>query len=241
MKISSLTAKKILLLAVFIALAGLYFALDLGQYLTLENLKESRQAILGWYDKSPILVIAAYMLVYIAVTSLSLPGAAVMSLAGGAIFGLWVGIVVVSFASAIGATSACAVSRFVLGNWVAKKLGPRMDTFNKGVERDGAFYLFTLRVLPAFPFWLINLGMGLTRMPLKTFYWVSQLGMLTGTFIFVNAGVQLARVEKVGDIFSLGLIASLAILAVFPLVAKKAINFYLRKKGRTIPQNPAVD
>jgi uncharacterized membrane protein YdjX (TVP38/TMEM64 family) len=109
------------------------------------------------------------------------------------------------------------------------------------VERDGAFYLFTLRVLPAFPFWLINLGMGLTRMPLKTFYWVSQLGMLTGTFIFVNAGVQLARVEKVGDIFSLGLIASLVILAVFPLVAKKAINFYLRKKGRTIPQNPAVD
>jgi uncharacterized membrane protein YdjX (TVP38/TMEM64 family) len=241
MKISSSTAKKILLLSVFIALTGLYVGLDLGQYLTLENLKESRQAILGWYDKSPILVIVVYMLVYIAVTSLSLPSAAVMSLAGGAIFGLGVGIVVVSFASAIGATSACAVSRFVLGNWVAKKLGPRMDTFNKGVERDGAFYLFTLRVLPAFPFWLINLGMGLTRMPLKTFYWVSQLGMLTGTFIFVNAGVQLARVEKVGDIFSLGLIASLVILAVFPLVAKKAINFYLRKKGRTIPQNPAVD
>ncbi|HDZ84075.1 MAG TPA: TVP38/TMEM64 family protein [Nitrospirae bacterium] len=176
-------------------------------------------------------MIAVYMLVYIIVTALSLPGAAVMTLAGGAIFGFITGFVAVSFASTIGATLACFVSRFILRDWVQGKIGDKLKTVNEGVEKEGAFYLFTLRLIPVFPFWLINLGMGLTKMPLKTFYWVSQVGMLAGTAVFVNAGKELGKIDSLSGILSPGLIMSFVLLGLFPIAAKKSIAFYKKKKG----------
>ena len=171
------------------------------------------------------------MLIYILVTSLSLPGAAVMTLAGGAFFGLVVGTVVVSFASTIGATLACFVSRFILRDWIQSRFGEKLKTVNEGVEKEGAFYLFTVRLIPVFPFWLINLVMGLTSMKLVTFYWVSQLGMLAGTIVFVNAGKELAKIDSLSGILSPTLIMSFVLLGLFPIITKKAIAFYKSKKG----------
>jgi uncharacterized membrane protein YdjX (TVP38/TMEM64 family) len=171
------------------------------------------------------------MLIYILVTSLSLPGAVVMTLAGGALFGLVRGTVIVSFASTIGATLACLVSRFILRDWVQGKFGDKMKTVNDGIEREGPFYLFTLRLIPIFPFWMINLVLGLTKMPLRTFYWVSQAGMLPGTIVYVNAGKELAKIDSLSGILSPGLIISFVLLGLLPLVTKKAIAWY-NPKGR---------
>ncbi len=176
-------------------------------------------------------VIASYMGIYILVTSLSLPGAAVMTLAGGALFGLIAGTIIVSFASTIGATLACVVARFILRDWVQGKLGDKLKTVNDGVEKEGAFYLFTLRLIPVFPFWLINLGMGLTKMPLKSFYWVSQVGMLAGTIVFVNAGKEIGKIESLSGILSPTLIGSFVLLGLFPIITKKFVGMYKKKKG----------
>jgi uncharacterized membrane protein YdjX (TVP38/TMEM64 family) len=172
------------------------------------------------------------MAVYILATSLSLPGAAVLTLAGGALFGLLVGTVVVSFASTIGATLACFVSRFVLRDWVQRRFGQRLVTVNQGVEREGSFYLFTLRLVPIFPFWIINLVMGLTRMKLSTFFWVSQVGMLPGTLVYVNAGRELGRIDSLGGILSPGLIFSFALLGIFPLATKKIMAWYRARQNK---------
>jgi uncharacterized membrane protein YdjX (TVP38/TMEM64 family) len=174
------------------------------------------------------------MLMYILVTSLSLPGAAVMTLAGGALFGLLTGTVVVSFASTIGATLACFVSRFILRDWVQGKFGDKLKTVNEGIEKEGAFYLFTLRLIPVFPFWLINLVMGLTKMPLKNFYLVSQIGMLPGTMVYVNAGKELARIESLSGILSPGLILSFVLLGIFPIITKKLLSLYKTKQSKNI-------
>jgi uncharacterized membrane protein YdjX (TVP38/TMEM64 family) len=172
------------------------------------------------------------MVIYIVVTALSLPGAAVMTLAGGGLFGFWVGLVVVSFASSIGATLACFVSRFLLREWVQNKFGDKLHSINKGIEEEGAFYLFSLRLVPIFPFFVINLVMGLTGMRLVTFYWVSQLGMLAGTMVYVNAGKELAKIESLSGILSPGLIISFVILGLFPLTVKKLLAWYkARRKG----------
>jgi uncharacterized membrane protein YdjX (TVP38/TMEM64 family) len=180
-------------------------------------------------------VIAGYMAVYIIVTALSLPGAVIMTLAGGALFGLVTGTIVVSFASTIGATLACAVSRFLLRDWVQGKFGGRIARVNEGIDREGAFYLFTLRLIPVFPFWLINLAMGVTRMRLATFYWVSQIGMLAGTIVYVNAGKELAKIDSLQGILSPQLLGSFAVLGVFPIAAKKIIAWYRKKKGLAGP------
>jgi uncharacterized membrane protein YdjX (TVP38/TMEM64 family) len=171
------------------------------------------------------------MLIYILVTSLSLPGAAVMTLAGGALFGLWAGIVVISFSSTIGATLACAVSRFLLRDWVQTRFADKLKSVNEGIGREGAFYLFTLRLVPIFPFWLINLVMGLTKIPLRTFYWVSQIGMLAGTVVYVNAGKELGRIDSLSGVLSPGLILSFILLGLFPITAKKLIVLYTSKKN----------
>jgi uncharacterized membrane protein YdjX (TVP38/TMEM64 family) len=160
------------------------------------------------------------MVIYILVTSLSLPGATVMTLAGGALFGLWVGTVVVSFASTIGATLASFVSRFLLRDWVQATFGDRLKTINEGVEKEGKFYLFTLRLIPAFPFFVINLVMGLTKMPLRTYYWVSQLGMLPATIVYVNAGKELARIQSLSVLLSPRLIFSFVLLGLFPFIVR---------------------
>ena len=199
---------------------------DLGQYLTLGYIKASQDKFQALYQAHRLPVIAAYMVIYIAVTALSLPGAAVLTLAGGGLFGLVVGTVAVSFASTIGATLACLVSRFLLREWVQNRFGDKLATINAGIEKEGAFYLFSLRLVPVFPFFVINLLMGLTRMRLFTFYWVSQIGMLAGTIVYVNAGKELAKIDSLAGIISPGVLISFIVLGLFPISVKKLLAFY---------------
>jgi len=222
---------KIIIVVLLIGVIAAFKIFNLGDYLTLSYIKESQEKFQALYSEKGLTVIAGYMLIYIAVTALSLPGAAIMTLAAGALFGLITGTVVVSFASTIGATLACIVSRFILRDWVQGKLGNKLKTVNEGVEKEGAFYLFTLRLIPVFPFWLINLGMGLTKMPLKTFYWVSQIGMLAGTIVYVNAGKELGKIESLSGILSPELIFSFVLLGLFPIITKKLMAMFKKKKG----------
>ncbi len=220
-----MNAKKTGLVLLLGGLVVAFFVFDLGQYLNLATLKASQDDIAAYRAARPLLAAGVYFAVYVVVTALSLPGAALLTLAGGAVFGLWTGLLIVSFASTIGATLAFLISRFLLRDWVLARFGARLKTIDAGVRRDGAFYLFTLRLVPAFPFFLINLLMGLTAMPARTFYWVSQLGMLAGTVVYVNAGTQLARVDALAGIVSPGLLASFALLGVFPLLARKLVDW----------------
>ena len=216
-----MTRKQVLLIAAALLLVAAYFVFDIGRFLSLDYLKQSRAEFATLYAERPALLIGAYFAVYVAVTALSLPGAAIMTLAGGAIFGLLVGTIVVSFASSLGATLAFLVSRYVLRDAVRSRFAARVADVDKGVAKDGAYYLFTLRLVPLLPFFVVNLLMGLTAMKARTFYVASQLGMLAGTVVYVNAGTQLAKIDSLRGILSPGLIASFVLLGVFPLVAKK--------------------
>jgi uncharacterized membrane protein YdjX (TVP38/TMEM64 family) len=229
---SKKTLKKIAIVVAIVVFVAAFRILNLGDYLTLSYIKESQERFTALYAENRLAVIAVYMGIYILVTSLSLPGAAVMTLAGGALFGLWVGTLVVSFASTIGATLACFVARFVLRDWIQGKFGDKLATVNRGIETEGAFYLFTMRLIPVIPFWLINLVMGLTKMRLLTFYLVSQVGMLLGTLVYVNAGKELAKIDSLKGILSPSLILSFVLIGVFPLVAKKLVNLFRKKKGK---------
>jgi uncharacterized membrane protein YdjX (TVP38/TMEM64 family) len=223
--------KKIGIVGVIIILIALFQIFDLSRYLSLEYLKSSRDSLAQLYAQNTFAVITAYFCIYVLVTSLSLPGAAVMTLAGGAVFGLVTGTVIVSFASTIGATLACIVSRYLLQDWVQSRFGEKLATINEGLAKEGAFYLFTMRLIPAFPFFLINLAMGLSKLPVRTFYWVSQLGMLPGTIVYVNAGKELGKIDSLGSILSPSLLISFALLGVLPLTLKKLIALYRRKRG----------
>jgi len=223
---------KIIILALIVLAVAGYKIFNLGDYLSLSYIKESQHNFEALYADHAVAVIGVYMLIYILVTALSLPGAAVMTLAGGALFGLLRGTVIVSFASTIGATLACFVSRSILRDWVQGKFGDKLKTVNNGIEREGAFYLFTLRLIPVFPFWLINLLLGLTTMPLRTFYWISQVGMLPATLVFVNAGKELAKIDSLSGILSPGLIISFVMLGLLPLVTKKAMALHKLRKRR---------
>ncbi|GAA0680937.1 bifunctional TVP38/TMEM64 family protein/FAD-dependent oxidoreductase [Marinobacterium maritimum] len=231
--------KKLLILAVIAAVAIAFFILDLHHWLTLDGLKSGLEQFEYWRSQAPLLTAGGFFLLYIIVTALSLPGAAVMTLAGGALFGLGQGLLLVSFASTIGATLAFLVSRYLLQNWVQSRFGNRLDAINRGIERDGAFYLFTLRLVPAFPFFLINLLMGLTPIRAWTFYWVSQVGMLAGTLVYVNAGTQIAQLESLSGILSPDLLISFALLGLFPLLAKKLIGWIQRRRVYGRWQKPA--
>jgi len=228
------TIRKLIIVAVIVAVVVLFRLFHLGDYLTLFYIKGSQDRFTALYEDHRIAVIGGYMLIYIAVTALSLPGAVVMTLAGGALFGLWTGTLIVSFASTIGATLACFVSRFILRDWVQGKFGDKLSVINEGIAKEGAFYLFTLRLIPIFPFFMINLVMGLTKMPLRTFYWVSQLGMLAGTMVYVNAGKELGKIDSLKGILSPGLIISFALLGIFPIAAKKLISLYKTKKEKYV-------
>ena len=228
--------QRLLIVAAIVIAVILFKVLGLGQYLTLDYLKASQDKFSQLYGENRLTVIATYMAIYIVVTALSLPGAAVMTLAGGAMFGFWIGFVVVSFASTIGATLACFVARFLLRDWVQNRFGDKLSTINKGIEKEGAFYLFSLRLVPVFPFFVINLAMGLTTMKLLTFYWVSQIGMLPGTMVYVNAGKELGQIESLSGILSPGLILSFVILGVFPITVKKLLTFYKKKTGKLLPE-----
>lgn len=216
--------KKIGLLVLIAALATGFFYFDLHQLLTLEGLKSGLVQFEEWQAERPFLVGGVFLLLYVIVTALSLPGAAIMTLAAGALFGLAWGTLIVSFASSIGATLAFLVSRYLLQDTVQKRFGDRLKAINEGVEREGAFYLFTLRLVPLFPFFLINLLMGLTTIRALTFYWVSQIGMFAGTLVYVNAGTQLGQLESLSGILSPSLLLSFVLLGVFPLIAKKIVD-----------------
>ena len=215
--------RQIVLLLLLALVIGAFVALDLGRYMSFEQLKASQASFNQLYAQQPLVVAAVYLGVYVVATALSFPGAVIITLAGGAVFGLWWGLLIVSFASTLGATLAFLASRFVLRDWVESRFGQRLADINAGVDKEGAFYLFTLRLIPVVPFFLINLLMGLTRMKTWTYYWVSQLGMLAGTAVYVNAGTQLAQLDSVQGILSPALLGSFVLLGIFPLLARRGV------------------
>ena len=216
--------KKLAVLLAIVALVAAFFVFDLNQYFSLDAIKAQQQALNTQVIENPLIAGGIFFVVYVLVTALSLPGAALMTLAGGALFGLGWGLVIVSFASSLGATLAMLISRFLLQDWVQQRLGRRLKPLNEGIEREGAFYLFALRLVPAFPFFMINLAMGLTHIKARTFWWVSQLGMLPGTLVYVNAGRELSQLDSLGGILSPGLIGAFVLLGLFPLIARKILD-----------------
>ncbi len=217
--------QNIIKIAVGVVLVALFAVLYLnfGEYASLAYIKEQQEVFKEYYIGNKAQILAIFFVGYVAVTSLSLPGAAIMTLLAGALFGLVAGVIVVSFASSCGATLAFLAARFLLGESLQKKYGDKLQKINEGIDKEGAFYLFTMRLIPVFPFFLVNILMGLTRFPIIKFYWVSQLGMLAGTIVFVFAGTQLAEIDSLAGILSPGLIAAFAALGLFPLAAKKVI------------------
>ena len=216
---------KLLLLLAVLGLVALFFAFDGGRWFTLASAKQAQQQLAVLYADRPLLVLGGFFAVYVGVTALSLPGAAIMTLLAGAIFGLGIGTLVASFASSLGATLAMLTARYLLRESVQSRFASRLADIDRGVAREGAFYLFTLRLVPLFPFFVINLVMGLTAMRVGTFYLVSQLGMLAGTVVFVNAGTQLAQLESLQGILSPALLGSFVLLGVFPLLARRVVGF----------------
>ncbi len=237
--------QRIAIVIVVIALIAIFNIFQLDRYFSLSYLKTSQESFAALYAQHRVMVIGTYMIIYIIATALSLPGAVVLTLAGGALFGLVVGTVAVSFASTIGATLACFFSRFLLRDWVQNKFGDKLGTINRGIQNEGSFYLFIMRLIPVFPFFVINLVMGLTKMPLFTFYWVSQVGMLAGTVVYVNAGKELAKIDSLSGILSPSLLISFAILGLFPITVKKLVGWYCVSKGKpntvSEPQKPLAE
>jgi pyruvate/2-oxoglutarate dehydrogenase complex dihydrolipoamide dehydrogenase (E3) component/uncharacterized membrane protein YdjX (TVP38/TMEM64 family) len=225
-----LNSRKLVIALVLLAGIGAFFALNLGRYFSLAFIKESQGAIATLYAQRPLLVALVFFAVYVAITALSLPGAAIMTLAGGAIFGLAWGTVIVSFASTLGATLAMLAARYLFRDTLQQRFGAKLAEVDKGITRDGAFYLFTLRLIPVMPFFVLNLLMGLTRMKTWTFFWVSQVGMAAGTVVYVNAGTQLARIDSLKSILSPALIGSFVLLGLLPLIVKKVLAAVQRRK-----------
>ncbi|WP_319781104.1 TVP38/TMEM64 family protein [Maridesulfovibrio sp.] len=223
--------KKILIVIFIVVVAVIFFAFDLDRFLTLEYLKNSRQEFQFFYDRNPFLTVFSFFLVYVLVVGVNLPGATVLGLAGGALFGFTVGVLVISFASTIGATLACVFSRYLFRDYVQRRFGDRLEKVNLGIKEEGALYLFTMRLIPAIPFVIINLIMGLTPMRLGTFYWVSQLGMLPGTMVYVNAGKELGQIDSLSGIMQPGLLFSFVLLGLFPLVVKKAVGLVKARRN----------
>ena len=217
------TSRKLLLLSIVILMTA-FFMFDLQQFFTLEALKKQQLVIQEYYAAHTPLTIVIYMLIYILVTALSLPGAAILTLAGGAVFGLLWGTVIVSFASTLGATGAFLAARFLFRETIKNRFPQKLKTIDAGISKDGAFYLFSLRLVPVVPFFMINLLMGLTTIKTKTFYWVSQIGMLAGTIVYVNAGTQLAKIKSLSGILSPALLGAFVLLALFPLVARCIVD-----------------
>ena len=222
--------KRGILLAIIICLIGAFFVFDLGQYLTLESLKSNQQQLADFIQQNWLQAFIGYFLLYVVVTALSLPGAAILTLGSGALFGLGWGLLLASFASTIGATFAFLVSRFLLRDWVKTTFSNKIKAIDEGITKDGAFYLLSLRMVPLFPFFVINLVMGITSIRTLTYYWVSQVGMLMGTVVFVNAGTQLVEINTLSDIVSADLLLSFALLGLFPLIAKSILNILKQRR-----------
>ena len=223
---------KPILVGVLLAVAVIaWFGLDLSRFLTLEKLHEHQEWLIQQKNANPLLFGAAFFALYVLITGASIPGATVLTLAAGALFGLLWGVVLVSFASALGATIAFILARYVLRDLVRRRFEKQSLAVDEGIKKDGVFYLLALRLVPIFPFFLINLAMGLTAIPVPTFYWVSQLGMLPGTIVYVNAGTQLSQVKTLADVASPMLLGSFALLGIFPLLAKFVLD---RIKARKV-------
>lgn len=209
----------LILIAVIVALATTF-----GQYLTLDNAKTQQALLADYIDQHVVTAALIYFLSYVFITAFSIPGAAVVTLLGAALFGFWLSLLLVSFASTIGATLAFLSSRYLLKEWVQTRFGDKLHAVNQGMTRDGAFYLLSLRLIPVFPFFLINLLMGLSPIALTRYYWVSQLGMLPGTAVYINAGTQLAQIDSLSGIISPAVLLSFALLGLFPLLMKWVMN-----------------
>jgi pyruvate/2-oxoglutarate dehydrogenase complex dihydrolipoamide dehydrogenase (E3) component/uncharacterized membrane protein YdjX (TVP38/TMEM64 family) len=223
--------RRIAVVALVVLAIAAWFFFDLGRYLQFDTLQQHVGAVRAWCDENRLLAGLLYFAGYVAVAALSLPGAAVMTLAGGALFGFWYALLLVSFASSIGATLSFLASRIVLRDWVQSRFGRYLAAVNRGFERDGAFYLLSLRLVPLFPFFLINLLMGLITIRTGTFYWVSQVGMLPGTAVYVNAGTQLGQLQSPSGIFSAPLLLSFILLALFPLIARQLVRVLRERRA----------
>ena len=230
---------RLVIIAVIVALVAVFFGTGLDDYLTLESIKSLQSRFDQWFAASPWLVAGGFFVIYVLMAALSLPGAALLTLLGGALFGLGWGLVLISFASSLGATLAFLLSRTLFRETVERRFARQIDTINRGVERDGALYLFSLRLVPLFPFFVINLVMGLTRLRTPVFYLASQIGMIPGTFVYVNAGQQLGQLESVGGIVSPSLLLSFALLGIFPLVARWGVDWLQRRRRYQGHQRPA--
>ncbi|EJL7975845.1 TVP38/TMEM64 family protein [Vibrio cholerae] len=226
--------KKLIIAIVLIAIAALLVT-QFSQYLTLDVAKAKQAELANYIDAHLLQAALIYFVVYVLLTAFSIPGATVVTLLGAALFGFWLSLLLASFASTIGATLAFLSSRFLLRDWVQAKFADKLQTINQGIERDGAFYLLSLRLIPIFPFFLINLVMGLTPISTWRYYWVSQLGMLPGTAVYLNAGTQLAEISSLGEIVSLPVLASFVLLGVFPIVVK----WLMGKFQQRATQSPA--
>jgi uncharacterized membrane protein YdjX (TVP38/TMEM64 family) len=220
-----MTITKTQLIAIIAILVALFFVFGWDDYFTLASLQARQANILSYYANHPALALLVYGFIYIVVTGLSLPGATILTLAGGALFGLLWGTIIVSIASTIGATLAFLAARFLFRENLERKFANQLSAINNGIEKEGGYYLFTLRLVPLFPFFAINLIMGLTKMRATTFFWVSQIGMLAGTLVYVNAGTQLVTIKSLSDITSPWLLGSFILLGIFPLATKKFVEY----------------
>ena len=225
-----MSSRKVALIALVLALLAGFFVFDISQYFSLDTIKTQQAALDAQVQAHPWVAGSVFFIVYVLVTALSLPGAALMTLVGGALFGLLGGTLLASFASTLGATLAMLLSRYLLRDWVQTRFQQRLAKIDQGIEREGASYLFALRLVPVFPFFLINLAMGLTRLPVRTFWWVSQLGMLPGTLVYVNAGRELGQLESLGGILSPGLISAFVLLGLLPVLSRKALAWFKARK-----------
>lgn len=222
--------KKIALVLVIISIVLVFFIFDIKQYLTLDNLKQNHEFLTEYVAENRVQSMIIYLFSYIIFTAINLPGAVFFTLAGGALFGLAMGTLLVSIAASIGSTFAFLITRYLIRDRLEKMVGNKMEEINRGIEREGAYYLFTIRLIPLFPFFLINIAMAMTSIKAWTFLWVSYFGMLAGTAVYVNAGTQLASLESVSDILSLRIILSFTLLGIFPLLAKRLLDYFSRLK-----------
>jgi uncharacterized membrane protein YdjX (TVP38/TMEM64 family) len=234
MKITRKNLIKILLLVAMISIIVALHTFGFTDYLSFEFIKSQQNEFIQYYSTHKISTVLTFSAIYILSTALSIPGAAALTLLAGALFGLWVGFIVVSFSSTIGATLAFLASRFILRETVQNKFSARLQTINQGVQKEGAFYLFSLRLIPIFPFFVINLVMGLTPMRTVTFFFASQLGMVPGTLVYVNAGTQLGQLESLKGILSPSLILSFALLAALPIILKKLLSVLKKRRNTSL-------
>ena len=227
---------RFVLLAVFVLAVAAFVAAGGLEVLELEALKARYDALEDVYATRPALTVAFFFLVYVGLATSSLPGGAVLTLVAGALFGVFAGTLIVSFASSLGALAAMLLARYVLRDWVRQRFGARLAALDRGIARDGALYLFMVRLIPAIPFFVVNVGMALTKMPAARYYWVSQLGMLPGTLVFANAGRRLSELESSGDVLSPGVMGSLALLAVLVFASHKGAQLLRKRKSESAPR-----